>query len=191
MSWYDAIAFCRWLTEKVKVAVEVKAEGWETRLPKEVAGGRDWQITLPTEQQWEKAACGQHAGWQYPWGEKYISGHANIDELNSKAGAHYLPKTGAVGMYPQGASPWGVLDMSGNVWEWCLNEYAEPAKTQEAGDAPRVLRGGSWFDYVETAAARWRSRNFPGIRGDDVGFRVVLASSSPSALRPGIPDSEL
>ncbi len=49
-------------------------------------------------------------------------------------------------MYPQGASPYGVADLSGNVWEWCLNEYENPDKTDPGGDATRVLRGGSWDD---------------------------------------------
>ena len=56
VSWYDAVAFCRWLTAKVKAQVEAQAAGWERLLPPELARDPDWKITLPTEWQWEKAA---------------------------------------------------------------------------------------------------------------------------------------
>ena len=148
VSWYDAVAFCRWLTAKVKAEVEVKAEGWEMLLPPGLARGQDWKITLPTEWQWEKTARG-HDGRKFPWGKEYVSGNANIDETyGTKVGPHYLQKTSAVGMYPHEKpeqSPYGVADLSGNVWEWCLNEYEKPERIQEEGDAYRVLRGGSWY----------------------------------------------
>ena len=116
-----------------------------------------------------------------PVGGKYISGNANIDETygSSKVGPHYLQKTSAVGMYPQGASPYGVQDMSGNVWEWCLNEYEKPERTQEEGDAWRVWRGGSWNSNVDDAAAPVRNWYSPNSRFDFYGFRLVAVSSSP------------
>jgi len=178
VSWHDAIAFCRWLTAQVKAKVEVKADGWESLLPKEVADGHDWKITLPTEWQWEKAARG-HDDRPYPWGPEYKPGYANVSEIYGEKGPHYLQKTSAVGMYPQGASPYDVLDMSGNVWEWCLNEYEKPDRIQEEGDAWRVLRGGSWGNVVGRASALARLRTWSDPRYVDVGFRVVMVSSSP------------
>ena len=79
-------------------------------------------------------------------------------------------------MYPQGASPYGVLDLSGNVREWCLNEYEHPDRIQEAGDASRVLRGGSWLDHLVDAAAPVRVRSHLNHRSDLCGFRVVVCS---------------
>ncbi len=169
VSWYDAIAFSRWLT--------AKAKGRPDLLPPELRGKQSgWRITLPTEWQWERAARGTD-GRQYPWGSEYKSGYANVDEKNSAAGPYYLEKTSAVGMYPQGKSPDGVLDMSGNVWEWCLKEYDQPERVQETGDASRVLRGGSWGPYLHGASAVYRYWVIPdpGLRSYDLGFRLVVS----------------
>jgi formylglycine-generating enzyme required for sulfatase activity len=166
VSWYDAIAFCRWLTEKAKEHPNL--------LPAEPDRSRAWDITLPTEWQWEKAARG-HDGRHYPWGGKdYKSGYANIDETPIGADSHYLQKTSAVGMYSQGNSPYGVADLSGNVWEWCLNEYNNPERVQLEGDEWRVLRGGSWSYVDRYAAAPFRHRDLPYARlyRYGIGFRV-------------------
>lgn len=165
VSWWDAMAFCAWLT--------ARAHDHPGLLPKDARCTGNWQITLPTEQQWEKAARGRD-GRQYPWeGNDYRSGYANIDETIRKVGPHYLQKTTAVGMYPQGVSPYGVADLSGNVWEWCLNEY-ESGKTNPGGDATRVMRGGSWYSHPLVAAAPFRDSNHPVTRIVDNGFRVVV-----------------
>src|SRR5215475_11117084 len=99
------MAFCRWLSYKIGC-----------------------EIRLPTEQEWEKAARGPE-GFVYPWGNKYVSGNANIDETWSKAGPYSLKQTSPVGMYPQSMSPYGALEMSGNVWEWCANEAGSTRST--------------------------------------------------------------
>ncbi len=173
VSWYDAVAFSRWLTDKAREHPDL--------LPPELRGKQNgWRITLPTEWQWERAARGT-GGRKYPWGSEYESGYANVDEKNSGVGPYYLEKTSAVGMYPQGATPEPeqkrVCDLSGNVWEWCLNEYEQPEPVQETGDAPRALRGGSWDDDPHDASAIFRNWDIinPFSRFFNVGFRLVVS----------------
>ena len=170
VSWYDAMAFCRWLTAQAQARPDL--------LPSTLQGQSGWRITLPTEWQWEKAARGQ-GGRQYPWGDNYQAGCANIDETYQNVGPNYLQKTSAVGMYPHGASPYGVLDMSGNVWERCLNEYDNPDRTEAAGDARRVVRGGSWSFNSTLASAL--NGIFWHLRFSDIGFRVVVVFVVPVA----------
>ena len=147
VSWPEAMAFCAWLGHRLGSAGEVR---------------------LPTEWEWERAARGTD-GRVYPWGNEYKAGYANIAESN-------LKRTTAVGLYPEGASSEGVLDLSGNLWEWCLNEYEKPKRTQPGGRESRVLRGGSWSGPQENARASFRDHYLPGYRGYYVGFRVVCSS---------------
>jgi formylglycine-generating enzyme required for sulfatase activity len=156
VTWYQAVAYSRWLSAKL---------GYEVR--------------LPTEQEWEKTARGTD-GHEFPWGNKYISGYANIDELDSfgmdhKAGEYFVGQTTTVGIYPQGASSYGVLDMAGNVWEWCLNKHSESENISLEGEAERILRGGSWRDDVRYARCTVRSWYKPDGGGNYRGFRVVCS----------------
>ena len=175
VNWYDAVAFCRWLTANTRERPDL--------LPARLDRSQEWAITLPTEQQWEKAARG-HDGRQFPWGEEYQEGRANIDETWSgyEVGPHYLRKTSAVGMYPHKApndSPYGVADLSGNLLEWCLNEYGSPERDQEKGSEPRVLRGGSWHYGYRFASASDPGDARPYARDNRLGFRVVLVGFVP------------
>ena len=104
VKWYEAIAFCRWLT------AQIGARG-------------DMSITLPTEQQWQRAAQGDD-GREYPWGREFDMNKCNTQESG-------IGQTTPVTQYPQGASPYGVLDMSGNVWEWCLTDYRSGSAGRE------------------------------------------------------------
>ena len=148
VTWYQAVAFCRWLT--------VKAKSDPSLFPAEVHTD-EWRVALPTEWQWEKAARG-HDGRVYPWGNEYISSNANVDETVYSEGPNTLGQTSAVGLYPRGKSANGILDLTGNVWEWCLNEYIHPQMIQGKGDEPRVIRGGAYSadaQSVRSSFALW------------------------------------
>ncbi len=160
VSWFEAVAFCRWLTACLRQ---------RGALPASLG------IRLPTEQEWEKAARGTD-GREYPWGEGYQSGRANINETWDAAGPYNLDRTSAVGLYPDGASPWGALDLAGNVWEWCLNEYENPDHNGTENDVSRVLRGGSWFFYPRNGRTASRLHFAPANRLNFIGFRLCCSS---------------
>lgn len=145
VDWYEALAFCRWLSAKTGLT-----------------------ISLPTEQQWEKAARGTE-GRKYPWGTKFKSVYCNARQG--------LGETSAVGIYPQGQAPFGAMDMAGNVWDWCLNKFYQPNKIVPdlSGDY-RVVRGGSWNLSAEGLRCAVRHWNHPTYRVNDLGFRVCAFS---------------
>lgn len=155
VNWYEALAFCRWLTDRLHQTGELA--------PHET-------ITLPSESQWEKAARGPD-GRIYPWGNEPDSNRANYTETG-------LGATSAVGCFPEGRSPYGCEDMSGNVGEWCRTrrqDYGQldPFDDNFDGYLPRVVRGGGFNNYEPYVRCAVRIWNLPDDRDGFFGFRVV------------------
>jgi formylglycine-generating enzyme required for sulfatase activity len=144
VNWYQALAFCRWLSHQTGLS-----------------------ISLPAEGQWQRAAQGNRVT-QFPWGELFDKTRCNTKES-------HIGRTTPVDRYLKGASPFGVVDLSGNVWEWCLNASEDPADVDPASDAPRALRGGAWCYRLEIARIASRHRNYPDAQASSYGFRVVAA----------------
>lgn len=202
VSWYEALAFCRWLTETGH-ATGWLPEGWAVRLPSEA----EWEkgarggLALPAEALIRETAEGlgeavvalsrsnAHPRQDYPWGDVFDAGWANVQATGIGA-------TSSVGCFPQGASPYGCQELSGNVWEWTRSIWGsfDPEKMRfghiyrypytgsdgrEGLEADiwhsRVVRGGSWGARNEWARCASRPRFDPDSRDDDVGFRVVVS----------------
>ncbi len=127
---------------------------------------------LPTEAQWEKASGGVE---DYPWGDFISRDRANYNRI--------IGDTTEVGTYPFGASPYGVLDMAGNVWEWVADWYEEdyyrlspssnPMGPSEGTD--RIMRGGSWLESSSSLKSSFRFKGNPNDSGTDLGFRCTIS----------------
>ena len=138
---------------------------------------------LPTEAEWEAAARG-HEGREYAYGDEYDNGRCNTFET-------HIRRTTPVGVFPDGYTPEGIADLSGNVWEWTTtiwgNNFAYPYAADDGredvtdGNIPRVVRGGSFYSFQFTARAAYRFFSHPDYRSSsNFGFRLVCVRRSPS-----------
>jgi hypothetical protein len=147
VSWFETVAFCRWLSAKTRTS-----------------------IRLPTEWEWQQAVTGGDLTHKYPWIGRWDAARCNSDESR-------LGRTTAVGVYPQGATEQGVMDMAGNVWEWCLNTYEQPEAAESQGiyrsNTRRMVRGGSWYSKPGALHISARYMPMPAGRDNGVGFRLA------------------
>lgn len=142
VSWYEAIAFCRWLSHRINA-----------------------HVTLPTLAHWQRAAIGDRQT-TYPWGDEYHHIRCNTRESSIKM-------TTSVRHYPDGISPFGIYDMAGNVWEWCVDKREASDPTE---DYERAVVGGSYVSPYERAKASFRYYLRPDTRYSSIGFRPIVIS---------------
>ncbi len=179
VSWFEAVEFCKRLSQK---------------------SGRAYR--LPSEAEWEYA-CRAGTTTPFHFGETITTDLANYRGIDRKISGNFY--SGVYGERPEGvfreettpvgnfgiANAFGLYDMHGNVWEWCLDHWHEsyankPDKLKRNGydpwlssddNSPRMLRGGSWFDYPGDCRSADRNRLTPDLRYILIGFRVVYSAA--------------
>lgn len=180
VSWNDAIAFCDWLTKKEHATGKLS---------------QNKVYRLPTDAEWTAAA----GKGKFPWGDTWPPPPETVN-YNKNLTHDKYPRTSPVGSFP--ANQYGLYDMAGNVYQWCMDWYQASMNSTElrqklkfldddkGGEAKKVLRGSAWDRGWDWGGPHWRedlfdfmssSRFFwePTYRGDCFGFRVVVALAEP------------
>jgi formylglycine-generating enzyme required for sulfatase activity len=186
VTWYEVIAYCNWLQGQYQM-IEAKWPVWNYednyKIPQRL---RVDKVRLPSEAEWEKAARGVD-GRLWPWGSAWSEDKANIGKTN-------IRETCAVGVFPGGVSPFRVMDVVGNLWEWTqsrwgntsilMPEYGYPYNPQDGREkiksaCLRVVRGASWNSEKRETRCAYRNWGFPeSFFNFRVGFRVIAKCKS-------------
>jgi len=164
ITWYEALAYCDWLNQLLK-RVRAGEDGPDAELVADLVGTPAQEITLPSEAAWVRAAGGEEDD-RYPWDP--VGAVSDRDDVLARANVKEsgLGHTTPVAMYPAGASPYRVMDMTGNVWEWTRDPWEE-------GSPYKALRGGSWWYGYEGAGVGSRVYVLPELHSSlNLGFRV-------------------
>jgi len=166
VTWYQANAYCRWLLKH-----------WE-ELPESKGLASPKLVRLPTSVEWTQAAGGEGPPERFPWD---LQGKVTPDEQVKQFANTWdsaIHCTTPVWMYPGGASPYGVIDLSGNVWEWQANYGGAWRRNLALGTGWVHKRGGSWkFKIKYARVAEARINHYPNLGDETTGFRVVCLSN--------------
>ncbi len=154
VTWFQAVSYCKWAG-------------------KDKDGKPLYTIELPSEEEWEYAARGTD-GRIYPWGDKWACAKANASGIECDPFSKLAP----VNNFANGASPFGILDMAGNAWEWVFDVYDRYPGDNSIGNSNfrtgrRVLRGGSWYSASEQLRVSYRSYALQNYFDNDIGFRCI------------------
>jgi formylglycine-generating enzyme required for sulfatase activity len=191
VSWVNAAQYCNWLSRQAGLTPVYQEQADQK------SKQRTWQadpaaegFRLPTEAEWEYAASGRGEGRKYPWGNQppdaTRGNMSDARELRPTADIHGEEAAGTmvVGSYPAGASRDGIMDLAGNVSEWCsdwFNPYFAEEQSDPISRTPsnyRSIRGGSWGYYGLGQRCSDREYNNPGYGGYVyIGFRVALSEA--------------
>lgn len=160
-NWYESFAYTQWLNSKI------------SKLNKPNYKATKWIVRLMTEAEWEKAARGPNGNF-FPYGNDPKETAANIQTLG-------LGQPCSVGVFPEDKSPYGVMDMAGNTWEWVISEIDHDLERElinESSEGRRIIKGGSYKYYSEYSRCASYAELRPELETAESSFRLCLIDSS-------------
>jgi len=184
VSWLDAKAYCDWLTSRMRL--DVFPSNYVVRL----ATDAEWMKMYRGGERLPDGTTNPYPTRVYPWGDEWVDDRANVPEAKAN-----LSQTTAVGLYPSGATPYGIVDACGNVLEWTSTSwggydvekptFSHPYNAFDGRESPdtqglRIARGGSWL--FSEGSAKCACRLDPLVKFPDTGFRVVVGPKNLASI---------